>query len=212
MTTYHKIDSLYKRDEKGKFTAEYACEEFLYLQSTQWEWTEKVDGTNIRLYYPGPQDAAFVGNEHAYIQGRTDNAQIPPKLLRVLVDLMKNMPLGEVFTGPVVLYGEGYGPGIQKGGGLYGDTPSFVLFDVKIGDWWLKREDVDGIAAKLGIRSVPVIGRGTLEEAELFVRDGFTSERWPRSRPEGLVLRPTVELFNRGGHRIITKIKVRDFE
>lgn len=212
MTEYHKIDSLYRRDSRGKFTDEYAREEFSFLADLQWEWTEKVDGTNIRLYYPGSQDPAFEGNELAYISGRTDNAQLPPQLLRVLLELMKAMPLGAVFTGPVVLYGEGYGANIQKGGGKYSAEPRFVLFDVRAGDWWLKRADVDDVARKLGIDSVPLVGAGTLGEAEKFVRAGFESQRWPGVQAEGLVVRPVVELADRGGRRIITKIKTRDFQ
>lgn len=211
MTEYHKIDSLYKRDAAGNFTDEYSCAEFEYLADRPWEWTEKVDGTNIRLHFPGLGEEAFEGNEHAFIEGRTNNAQIPPHLLRALVDLMRAMPLKEVFTGPAVLYGEGYGAKIQKGGGKYSPDPKFVLFDVRVGDWWLKRSDVDDVATKLGIESVPIVGTGTLEQAELVVRGGFESQRWPGVQAEGLVLRPQVELFNRGGKRIITKIKSRDF-
>lgn len=210
MTEYHKIDSLYKRDERGKFTAEMSRPEFLYLASLDWEWTEKVDGTNIRLHYPGPQDAAFRGNEHAYIAGRTDNAQLPPKLANRLIELMRETAFEEVFDRPVVLYGEGYGAGIQSGG-KYSPTPEFVLFDVKIGDWWLRRGDVNGVAEKLGLDFVPSVGHGSLMDAEDFVRGGFESERWPGVQAEGLVLRPAVELFDRGGRRIITKVKTRDY-
>jgi hypothetical protein len=72
---------------------------------------------------------------------------------------------------PVILYGEGYGPGIQKGGGNYGSDQSFVLFDIKIGPWWLRREDVLEIADKLMIPDVvPVVGKGTLADMVALVR------------------------------------------
>ena len=42
--------------------------------------------------------------------------------------------LGEVFPdGAAVLYGEGYGAKIQKGGGNYRADQDFVLFDVRVG-------------------------------------------------------------------------------
>jgi hypothetical protein len=215
MTEYHKIDSIYVRDPRGRILeGQYARPEFAYLADREWVFTEKVDGTNIRLSYDG--SPSFTGNEHAYIAGRTDNAQIPPHLLNRLIELMRAMPLGEVF-GPeptdVVLYGEGYGAKIQKGGGRYlPDRCDFVLFDVKVGSWWLTRDAVEDVAAKLGIAAVPVIGTGTLDGAVEMAKDGFASARWPGVLvAEGIVARPAVELFDRGGRRIITKIKAKDF-
>ena len=73
----------------------------------------------------------------------------------------------------VLLFGEGYGPKIQ-GGGKYREDQSFVLFDVKVGDWWLNREAVDDVAEKLDIESVPVIGHGTLQDAIDIVSSGIT--------------------------------------
>jgi hypothetical protein len=132
----------------------------------------------------------------------------------------------------VVLFGEGYGPKIQ-GGGKYRPDASFVLFDVKIGDTWLTRDNVDDIAEKLGIDSVPVLGYGTLSDAiavvkgdtrrrvELLNPDGCFFEkqyipgplmsRWGEFEAEGIVARPVIPLFDRQGKRIITKIKARDF-
>lgn len=211
---YHKIDSIFKRDTAGKIIeGEYSRPEFAYLADNQWEFTEKVDGTNIRLTYPG---YAIPGNEHTRIAGRTDNAQIPPPLLARLIDIMRAAPLGEVFgTDPtsVVMYGEGFGAKIQKGGGNYiPDGCDFVLFDVNIGGIWLQRGDVEDIATKLGITAVPRWGTGTLRDAIAMARVGFASERWPGVLDaEGLVLRPSVELAGRGGNRIITKIKAADF-
>jgi hypothetical protein len=112
-----------------------------------------------------------------------------------------------------VLYGEGYGARIQKGGGNYKpDGVDFVLFDVQVGDWWLRREDAEDVDANLGLRVVPIVGGGTLHQAAEWVgeRGGFTSQ-WGDFLAEGLVLRPTVELKTRSGQRIITKIKAKDF-
>lgn len=213
---YHKIDTLFRRDRATNriIEGDWTRPEFAYLADNEWEFTEKVDGTNIRLGY----DAAstFAGNEHAYIAGRTDEAQIPPHLLNRLIELMRAMPLAEVFgTEPtdVTLYGEGYGAKIQKGGGDYHrDRCDFVLFDVLIGGFWLRREDVDDVAVKLGIESVPILDRGNLHDAVEMAREGFPSARWPGvTAAEGIVARPATELMGRSGDRIITKVKTRDF-
>ncbi|HEY4761110.1 MAG TPA: RNA ligase family protein, partial [Thermoguttaceae bacterium] len=113
--------------------------------------------------------------------------------------------------GPVCLYGEGYGAGIQAAGKLYGPNQDFVLFDVKVGDWWLKRKDVLSVAIAMDLGVVPEWGRGTLMQMVDVVRDSGLKSRWYDGPAEGLVARPEVELFARNGQRIITKLKVKDF-
>ena len=108
------------------------------------------------------------------------------------------------------LYGEGYGARIQKGGGNYRPTADFVLFDVTVGDWWLKHDDVIDVSDKLSIDVVPIIGIGTLKEMVQYTRQGFKSQ-WGDFQAEGIVARPSVEMFTRSGHRIITKVKCKDF-
>jgi len=204
MKEYHKIQSIYKRDERGKcIVGQWSTPELEYLKDNQWVWTEKVDGTNIRIMWDADAMSLKFG-------GKTDNAQTPPFLLDRLAQLF---PV-EKFVGrdSMCLYGEGYGRKIQKGGGLYNPNGvDFVLFDVKIGEWWLKRHVVEELAAELEIRVVPIISTGTIAEAVEVVRLGFVSE-WGDFTAEGLVLRPTVELKARNGERIITKIKHKDFK
>ena len=77
--------------------------------------------------------------------------------------------------------------------------------------WWLQRKDVEDIANKLDLEVVPIIGIGTLDDAVVWAKTGIHST-YGDFKAEGIVARPTVELFTRGGHRIITKIKCRDFK
>jgi len=214
MKEYHKINTIFKRDEKTKqiIEGDYSLPEFEYLKDNQWVFTEKVDGTNIRVMWDG---------ENVVFGGKTDNASIPIFLLYKLQELFEGNRKqlfkekfidkeGKLF-GDVCLYGEGYGARIQKGGGNYiSDGVDFVLFDVKIGNWWLERENVKDIADHFGIKIVPIIGKGILKEAVETTREGFKS-LWGEFTAEGIVLRLEVELKNRKGERIITKIKHRDF-
>jgi hypothetical protein len=85
-----------------------------------------------------------------------------------------------------------------------------VLFDVRVGQWWLQRADVHDVAQKLGIDAVPVIGEGTLHDAVTLAKRGFCSA-WGNFEAEGIVARPKVELMTRGGNRLVTKVKCRDF-
>lgn len=208
MKEYHKINSVYMRDHTNRFIeGEWACPEFDYLQNNIWEFTEKVDGTNIRIMIDG---------ENITFGGKTDNAQIPSKLTTVLnnafLTITQRQTIKNVFDCPVCLYGEGYGSSIQKGGGNYKPNGvAFVLFDVRIGDWWLKRDAIDDIAQKLGLDTVPVIGEGTLHDGVAKVKAGIKS-RWGEFEAEGIVLRPKVALLGRNRERIITKLKHRDFK
>lgn len=205
MEKYPKINSIFKRTSDGSFIEEYSKPEFEYLYYNQWRFEEKVDGRNHRIIRVDGEI------EH---RGRTDNAQFHPDHLMMMHEKGKDLPMQDVFGDTdVCLYGELYGEGIQSGGN-YSDSVDFVLFDVKIGKYWLEREDVEDIANKMDIDVVPVVGGGTLEDAIEKVREGFYSE-WSRDDctffAEGLVLKPEVQLFNRRGERVITKIKTEDF-
>ncbi len=215
MKEYHKIKSVYKRDQKTNrfIDGEWSMPEFGYLKDNIWTFTEKVDGTNIRIMWNG--EAVSFG-------GKTDDAQMPVFLLYKLQELFEGTVKKQLFKeqfqkdgvpfGEVCLYGEGYGAKIQKGGGNYKpDGVDFVLFDVKIGEWYLERENVEAIGQKFGIRVVPIIGEGTLAEAISMAKTGFNSQ-WGAFPSEGIVARPKIELKARSGQRIITKVKHRDFK
>lgn len=217
METYHKINSIFKRTPDGKkmLFGEYSQEEFFFLKDCRWVFTEKVDGTNIRIMYVGDEE---YGDDLTF-GGKTNNAQIPAHLVNKLndifnIDLFRDtfVPDGNTADRKVCLYGEGYGVKIQAGGGNYNPKGvDFVLFDVKINDWWLKREDVEDIARKLDIQVVPIIGAGNLDAMVRHCEEGFTSQ-WGDFIAEGIVARPQVELRDRAGHRIITKLKHKDFQ
>jgi ATP-dependent RNA circularization protein (DNA/RNA ligase family) len=207
MITYHKIQTVYKRDPETKFKTllegQFSRPEFDYLKDSQWTLAEKIDGTNIRVQYGGS----------VYFRGKTDKAEIPPFLLDKLMETFDVDRMQSVFqheTPSVCLYGEGYGRKIQKGGGYIPDGVGFILFDVFIGGMWLRREDVEDVASKLDIPVTPIVGEGTLLEAVELVKSGFSS-RLRDEPPEGLVMYPKVELLDRRGIRVITKLKLKDF-
>ena len=110
----------------------------------------------------------------------------------------------------VVLYGEGFGPKIQNGD-AYREDVSFILFDVLVGNVWLKRESVEDIARAFGIDVVPIVLTGTLSDAVAFVKTHPKSTMGTADM-EGIVGRPMVELKDRMGKRLIVKVKVKDFE
>ena len=213
MVEYVKIETPYIRSEDGNkklIEGQFRNETVRYLKDTIWEFTEKVDGTNISIVWDGHKVEFY---------GRTERAQIPSHLVNKLNELFGGETNEEMFEQifgetPMILYGEGYGYKIQKGGD-YRDDVSFILFDVyqPTNDIWLKRDDVEDIAKKFGIEVVPMVFRDTIEGAVRFVKTKPNSIIAKNgAKMEGLVGRPIVELKDRLGKRVIIKVKVRDFE
>lgn len=208
MEEYPKIQTVFLRNPETKFKTllegKFALPEFEYLQNNLWYFTEKVNGTNIRVIY---------NHNNIIYCGKTDRSQIPDFVIKTLEQLFlpKRQIFDEIFRyTDVCLYGEGYGAKIQKSGGNYRTDQGFVLFDVKIDNFWLKRISVEDIAKKLEIDVVPIIESGNLWDMVRLVKDGFKS-KWGDFMAEGIVARPEIQLFNRKGERIITKLKHKDF-
>lgn len=219
MAEYQKIQTLFKRDERNIIIPDqFTYPEFEVLKDLKWECTEKIDGTNIRI------ELASSGNSEDGIimsfKGRTDKANIPEHLLTKLNWLFDREHLMEALNITdetqdcnITLYGEGYGAKIQKGGNYISNDVNFILFDVKIGKWWLDRESIKDIANKLGINVVPLMGYMTIPEAIEYVKKGFKSTIAENKDydAEGLVLKAPCGLLKRDGERLITKIKTVDF-
>jgi len=207
MTPYPKIQTIFKRDPETNFKTllegNYSLPVFEYLRDCEWYATEKVDGTNIRI---------ICDADGITIKGKTDNAQIPGKLFNTLTKQFMDLypKLINMFPAGVCLYGEGYGAGIQKGGN-YRPDQNFVLFDVKVDEFWLLYADIKEIADELRLDVVPIMLAGVhINQAITLVRHGFKST-WGDFMAEGLVIQPCEQLFTRNGERVITKLKYKDF-
>ncbi|HEU5395178.1 MAG TPA: RNA ligase family protein [Candidatus Methylomirabilis sp.] len=204
---YQKIPTVYLREEKrgGKLlVGQWASTEIAYLADCPWRFTEKVDGTNLRVIWDG---------HRVTYGGRTDDAQIPADLVNYLVGTFGGeenaQRLEQVFgSTPAMICGEGFGGRVAQGR-HYAEASEMAVFDVKIGDWWLGRANVEDVAGKLDLTVVPEVLIGTLEEGVQLVREGFKSG-WGEFLAEGVVGRPVVDLVARDGERIAVKLKRRD--
>ena len=213
--TYQKINTIFMRDAKNVIMPYdgFTEPEFEYLRGLKWRGEEKIDGTNMRIevtnaeVWDDPMEPSKLEGVEFTVRfaGKTDNAQIPPKLQKFMEE---NYPDGKVFVAlglkkfiPVeewvehkwvtsdgitpsydaipeiyTIYGEGYGAGIQKAGGNYiSNGVGFIVFDVKVNDIYLLTSARDEIATKLGAPIVPFMGYFTIDEAIDFVRKGFKS-------------------------------------
>lgn len=212
---YPKIDCVFKRDLEGTKklmpyvwrTPELDC-----LADCQWQFTEKVDGTNTQVVWDG-HSVSF--------GGRTSRANIPVPLMEYLTNTFCGDANEELFeqefgNTPVILFGEGYGPKINNGGN-YCDSVRFILFDIKIGEWWLSREKVEDIARALSIDVVPIVLTGTLYDAVDYVAEHPMSQVAKHNGGkgcymEGLVGTIPCGLRNRKGDRIMCKVKWNDIK
>lgn len=209
MREYNKIDTIYERDINGTkklIEGKFRDEAVEYLANSEWEFTEKIDGTNIRIYWDGHKIT---------FGGRTDRANIPAHLVNKLNEIFLNEETEQLFEQKfgeteVILFGEGYGVKIQNGGNYRPDV-GFILFDVLIGENYQSRESVEDIAKAFALEIVPIVLRGTIREAVDFIKTQPMSTIGT-AKMEGVVGRPKVELKDRCGHRLIVKIKCRDFE
>ncbi len=211
MIQYHKIETVYNRDMDGNkklIMGDFRSPIVEYLKDNEWIFTEKVDGTNIRVYWDGHK---------VVFGGRTDKAQLHGHLVDRLNQLFMGETNEEIFEqnfgeSEVYLFGEGYGAGIQTGGDDYIDGKDFILFDVMINGVFLERENIGVIAKAFGIDCVPITPPKTIDEAIEYVKREPTSMIGKRiKKMEGVVGTPKQRLLDIFGHRIIVKVKVRDF-
>ena len=210
MFTYHKINSIFKRDKQTNkmILGDFSTPELEYLSNSIWTFDEKVDGTNIRVI--------FDGNKVSF-GGRKDTSIIPQHLLDKLKSVFTLEKLKNLFPNlsegsTAVLIGEGYGEKIQKVGKHYDvDFVDFILFDVNIGGIYLLRDAVEDIANTINIKFTPIYGEGTVQDAIDIVTKGIKSPLGQLTS-EGFILRPKIPMFDRMRRRIITKIKHKDFK
>lgn len=213
---YQKINTLFKRDANNIIIpSQYTVPEFEYLKYNKFECTEKIDGTNIRIELTSSDNGINMA-----FKGRTDKTQIPQHLLLKLEQLFNKENLMDIFdltdttsNCNITIYGEGYGGKIQNGSNYIKNNVDFILFDIKIGNWWLDRKSCEQIAKSLNIKIVPLIGYMTIPEAIEYVKKGFKSTIAENENyeAEGLVLKTPYGLKFRNGERIILKIKTIDF-
>lgn len=213
---YPKIETLFNRnpeDMKRVVVGDLRKQEFGLVD--KWFVTEKVDGTNVRVMLAWDDGQPFVR-----FGGRTGAAQMPVVLLDYLTAAFPVERVAASFDEgtTAILFGEGYGPKIQKGGGLYRADVSFRLFDVAvIGDqrtWWLLWNNVTDIAEKIGVNTVPVLGDGISTEAAIALAElpsrTALHDGGEGCVHEGVVARTDPTLFMRDGSRLVWKLKGRD--
>jgi hypothetical protein len=205
--TYQKINTIFMRDAKNVIMPYEAFTEpeFEYLRSLKWRGEEKIDGTNMRIEVTKevvPSETSITPRcagvkFNVRFAGKTDNAQIPPKLLKHMEEkypkekvlaslgLKEFIPVEEweidhnwleydqipnIYT----IYGEGYGEGIQSGGWYIKGGNEFIVFDVKVNDIYLKAKEDAGAKTyekvALDLKNLLI----SLDDDSIFQEEGYT--------------------------------------
>lgn len=185
---YMHIENLYRPDAQAilLFKEVYAL--------------EKIHGTSAHVALKDGQLRFFSGGE------KHENFI---KLFNVDALLEAMLGLGRP---EVVVFGEAYGGKQQGQSWRYGKNLKFVVFDVKVGDYWLDVPNAQQVAERLGLEFVHY-KRVSTDLAALDAERDAPSEQARRNgvegdQPrEGVVLRPIREFHDNSGHRIISKHK-----
>lgn len=215
-TTYHHIDAPTVQDEEyrkkyGKRrlmpplvgdTDCYRSEILAYLAESDWVYSRKIDGANLRVQWDG---------EQVLWNGKTNAFQCGAEL----TEYMNNTFIEEIFEEKfgrekqVLLFGEHMGPKVQ-GNELGLEKDEFILYDVCINGTWLKGVDVVEVAHYFGVRPIWALMPSGQAPAPLRVLINRVAhgdfKDW-----EGIVAHPLTELRDQKGRRVIVKIKNKDY-
>jgi hypothetical protein len=208
MKQYHKIETLFKFNQETHTWnyGEYYNKNVEILKDNQWLYTEKIDGTNLRIYWDGHK---------LQYNGRTDNSQFSKHQIDFIESQLVNEDIETVFEqtfkdNEAYVFGELYGNKIQNGG-LYTDGKGlgFRVFDIEINNIFLEYENAKELAKSLGYDFVPFIFIGTIDEAIKYVLETNKST-FSNAKLEGVVGKPLGDFRDRLGKRIVVKIKKKD--
>lgn len=207
MKEYHKIETLFRfNNDTKKYTNEFYNKNVEILKDNQWLFTEKIDGTNLRIYWNGHK---------LQYGGRTNNAQFSKQQIDYILENLIDEDIETIFEQKfqdveVYVFGELFGVKIQNGG-LYteGQGIAFRVFDIEVDGIMLTYDSMVVLATELSYDYVPLACIGTIEEGIKYVMTHDISI-FSSAKLEGVVGKPIGDFRDRLGKRIVVKIKKRD--
>jgi hypothetical protein len=210
-TLYPKMYAPLKRATsgrlKGRLTPEPLDDDATAAMRMRFVFTEKVDGTNIRVHWDGYSVSFW---------GRTSRTKLHPELVEYLSSVFTEEAMEATFQDrKVTLFGEGIGKKIQSG--LYGDDYKFVMFDTffeqdydsPLRGIWSEPMTIFQLSRVFNVPSVEQFSvTGTLREG---IRDlPFGRSRLADVESEGWIATAVGGLLTRTGKRIKYKLKAKD--
>lgn len=169
-----------------------------YMNECEWHISEKIHGSNASILFTSPHDEPKVFSRNQEITGtnfyNADDIinEMIKKLapIRQLVDRTKTT---------VRVFGELFGPGIQKGV-KYGPERQIRIFDMMINDELQSQENIENFFYDMGIGHllVPKLAiassfKEAMEYPEVFQSTIFKIDE--ENLAEGIVIKPFKEVF-----------------
>lgn len=169
---------------------------------------EKIHGTSAHISWKFGQGVKFFsgGTKHENFVKLFD--------LEALTKAFEAMGITD--DREVIVFGESYGGKEQGMSHTYGPVGKFVVFDVKIGHYWLDVPKAEKVAKDLGLEFIHYVKIPTDLAAIDTERDADSVQAirngvGPGKIREGIVLRPLIEVTLNNGARVIAKHKRDEF-
>lgn len=198
---YNDIESFHKRYEDI-----FSCKEIIA--------NAKIHGSSMRVGYI---DGEFRvgGRNQEFKPWTTGNFGMPQIIAKLILDVKLKEWYEANNKANIIIYGEVYGPGVQKL--TYGlKEKSFAVFDIKLYGYYEDHKTVCDITSKLGLEVVPTlyIGEPNLDVLNELRSgdDPIAANNGVKHKREGIVIKPTRTLYNKYHERIIAKHKDPEFE
>lgn len=117
----------------------------------------------------------------------------------------------------VTIFGEAYGGKMQGMSATYGPTLKFIVFEVRIGNYWLDVPKAEAYANEFGLEFVPYKRIPATIEAINAERDADSIQAirngmGPGHKREGIVLRPIIEFVYQGENGVTIRSKHKNDE
>lgn len=227
---YDKILAPLARDTaKSKYVdiMKFSRPEFEMLANVKWNWTLKIDGSNVNVIWDGER-VSYVGHtDKTLFNERTkkflDETFCTSEAETVFEDLYGEQPvkISMEFVSKDMSQNYGY---------IDGAVFIFDIFNGSTGKVWTSEETLDAFVSKFEGNNVfvaPFIGYMNIWNA-IDVAKAYEviwnrhPERWSEEDKiknplgpyviEGLIGRLPYELFDNNGNRVITKVKCKDYD
>lgn len=125
------------------------------LENIRYELTEKVHGANFSMWTDGYE--VKVASRNQWVDGTFYGCQeVLEKYSAALGTLQAGVSQAEGKNSVIGVYGELFGPSIQKGI-RYGNEKDFVAFDFRVNGVWVSPEYSRGALEAAGFNYVPVL-------------------------------------------------------
>ena len=200
---YSSIENTYRSEIIERIRNSDLCKEM-------WQITEKIHGSNFSYWYDGNEMKFASRNE--FKNESFYNAQ---SVISKYTENIKQLYINEVKEGFLIVFGELFGPGIQKGVN-YGNLKDFRVFDIFSNGEYFNTDQTVDLCLTYNLLHVPVIHNYCSFDEALEYPSEFKSLVFPVEKEEniseGIVLKPVNPRYFGNGSRVILKKKNEKFK